>query len=539
MNARTMGNPRDPMGELYHKDKEQSVRFVSGIVVDTGDPDRLGRIKVHLDRYGDTVITGWIYQVRPFSGTAKGAWTPPQLNEQVVLCCIGDNPDNAVCLGTFYDPAHKPPVAHNKGNHRKMLISQSGSTILIDDTPGAERIEAFMKDGEMRILLDKNQGIEIANDAGDIEIESAGTLTIEGDETGAFDFKEGFVIEAGENIEYTANKGIEVLAEKNIQVKGKKINVDGSTGVQSEGKQIAMKDDQVVGNDIHIVMVPSNSGRTPVPLPHPYMGTMTDKLSPDVAIKGKPAATQGSVSTHSQGHRPTPPGRSFQRRPSNKGEVVLGTSTSLKINGKNAALMGSTVKTCADPADAPTSQIVSPGVAAMFAAKLPATKVPGRAITDLRWERNRATVGDAVLLKAQLKEQYENATVTFNIYEAGKTPGKDKPVRVLTENQKGGRAEVPWSYEPLDDDTSGGKFFATASSFGCELSRSAEIQMLDRIEVACVEGDDPAQDILECEISQPDGTTREGVIDGEGMIVIRDLVPGKSRFRFVIRDDEE
>jgi uncharacterized Zn-binding protein involved in type VI secretion len=126
------------------------------------------------------------------------------------------------------------------------------------------------------------------------------------------------------------------------------------------GQPAAKQDDQVVGTDTHIVMVPSGPSLVPTPLPHPYVGKLTGSLISSVQIEGKPAAVVGSTSQHTAGHMPTPPGTSFQKPPTNQGSVQLG-STTVSVENKPLARNGDTVMTCNDPVDAPTSRIVAIG----------------------------------------------------------------------------------------------------------------------------------------------------------------------------------
>lgn len=122
----------------------------------------------------------------------------------------------------------------------------------------------------------------------------------------------------------------------------------------------AKQDDQVVGVDTHIVLVPTAGGPVPTPLPHPFSGRLTGALSPDVKIAGKPAAVVGSTADNSPPHVPTAPGTAFTRPPANRGTVLRGSAT-VTINGKPAARAGDTVMTCNDPADMPTGTIVAAG----------------------------------------------------------------------------------------------------------------------------------------------------------------------------------
>jgi uncharacterized Zn-binding protein involved in type VI secretion len=122
----------------------------------------------------------------------------------------------------------------------------------------------------------------------------------------------------------------------------------------------AKQDDQVVGVDTHIVMVPAGPSLVPTPLPHPFSGRLTGDLSSTVTIEGKPAAVVGSTAEHTSGHVPTPPGTSFQTPPANRGSVQRGSAT-VTFDGKGAARSGDTVATCNDPSDAPVSSVVAAG----------------------------------------------------------------------------------------------------------------------------------------------------------------------------------
>ncbi len=127
------------------------------------------------------------------------------------------------------------------------------------------------------------------------------------------------------------------------------------------GQPAAKQGDQITAIDTHIVMVPAPPGPpTPTPLPHPFNGIIDGNLSPDVKIMGMPAATVGSTATNTPPHIPTPPGTMFQRPPSNRGTIQLG-STTVFMNGQQAARNGDKAMTCNDPTDLPVGTVVAVG----------------------------------------------------------------------------------------------------------------------------------------------------------------------------------
>ncbi len=125
------------------------------------------------------------------------------------------------------------------------------------------------------------------------------------------------------------------------------------------GLPAATATSQVLGVDLHIVLVPSPGGLIPVPLPHIFSGRITGGTASTVLVGGKPVATQDSIATNSPPHIAMPPGVMFQTPPSNQGTVVMG-STTVSAGGKGIARVVDLVKTCNDPSDAPVSNIIGP-----------------------------------------------------------------------------------------------------------------------------------------------------------------------------------
>jgi uncharacterized Zn-binding protein involved in type VI secretion len=125
------------------------------------------------------------------------------------------------------------------------------------------------------------------------------------------------------------------------------------------GPPAAKMGDQVLGTDIHIVMVPAVPSPVPTPLPHPYIGMITGSCSSNVKIMGMGAATLGSKATNNPPHIPLG-GGPFQKPPTNEATVMKGSS-SVFINGKPAARMGDTVLTCNDPVDMPMGTVMAVG----------------------------------------------------------------------------------------------------------------------------------------------------------------------------------
>ncbi len=125
------------------------------------------------------------------------------------------------------------------------------------------------------------------------------------------------------------------------------------------GKPAAKQGDMIQGVDTHIVLVPAPPGPpVPTPLPHVFNGMLDASLSADVKIDGKPAATVGSMASNQPPHLPTPPGTSFTVPPTNKGTILMG-STTVMINKKPAARTGDQAQTCGEPPNMSATVVVA------------------------------------------------------------------------------------------------------------------------------------------------------------------------------------
>ncbi len=124
------------------------------------------------------------------------------------------------------------------------------------------------------------------------------------------------------------------------------------------GQPAAKQGDTITALDIHIIMIPTPGGPVPTPLPHPFQGMINGDLSTNVFIGGLAAATQGSTADNLPPH--IPQGGPFQRPPTNKGQIMVGSLTVL-INGKPAARNGDPALTCNDPVDLPAGTVVAVG----------------------------------------------------------------------------------------------------------------------------------------------------------------------------------
>ena len=122
------------------------------------------------------------------------------------------------------------------------------------------------------------------------------------------------------------------------------------------GQPAAKMGDTIVAADTHLIKPPGPV--PPIPVPHPFAGTIDSGVSSNVMIQGRPAATLGSGASNLPPHIPI--GGTFINPPTNQATIVSGSAT-VRINGKPAARAGDTAITCNDPAPLPVGTVIAVG----------------------------------------------------------------------------------------------------------------------------------------------------------------------------------
>ena len=553
-------DPRDNISKILYEENRRKQNFAFGIVTDNQDPDGRGRIKVSLPMTARGYISKWIWVCHSYAGDGKGFASLPDINDQVLVAFIGGDIHQPVCVGGMYTPRHRPPIADNEDNNIK-AIKTPGAYLIMDDTPGEERLEASIKDGKIRVEID-TKGIHLTNELGPVNLKCR-KLTLSG-QASRWKTEKDVTVNADGNISVKTNSAAALSAGGDVTVKGASVDLKGSTGVTAEGKQIAKGDDPVAGVDLHDIEVPSGHGTQRVPaIPHPYIGKLSDKLSSDVNIKDKPVAVEGSVSEFSSpGHFPMPPGVKFSSNPDNKGEVTKDCIDSVQINGTPVAVLGSTVTTCSDAGQQDQCVIMAPGATVTFPIQYPgqdpeqyrrdgglpvnvsspavytaeeaAYANEPKSLTNLQWSESKVEKGTEVTLSCTTSGVKDGAGVMFSIYPEGADPEVDPPVMDLRGPHEGGRAEVKWY--PRDMRKEGAffpmKWFFTAWTLYCPKETSEITEVVQTLNIQLLAGgDNPVADAAYILI-HPDGSKTEGTTDNNGKIEERNLIPGEYKIKF-------
>lgn len=208
-------------------------------VVDTQDPDGLGRVQVSLDGFETALELPWIRQVGLYASKDFGAvFLPEKDDEVIVLQGDSDGLDQMICLGSVYNGARKPKTTDGDGkNNLKELRTRSGHALTFSDEDGKEQITLRTPDDKLLLTMQHADGVlklkasdelrldvsggKIRVDCKDATVSASNQITVEGDSKISVQSKSA-------NISVQAGQDISVKASTTVKVEAPTISLAGS-----------------------------------------------------------------------------------------------------------------------------------------------------------------------------------------------------------------------------------------------------------------------------------------------------------------------
>lgn len=209
-----------------------------GIVTQVGeDPDGEHRILVKTPAISDQKEGIWSRVAALDAGDSRGIFFMPEIDDEVVVGFLNDDPRNAIVLGMLHSSAKPAPLEASDDNFEKGIITKSELKVLFNDEEPSILIST--SEGNEILLSESEEGITI-KDQNDNKIEmSADGITIESSKDIIFKASGDIKFE-GTNIETTASGDAKVEGV-NIEFKASaEFKADGGAGAEITTGAIAV-----------------------------------------------------------------------------------------------------------------------------------------------------------------------------------------------------------------------------------------------------------------------------------------------------------
>lgn len=174
-----------------------------------GDPEGEDRIQVKIPIINDSEKGIWCRFGTMDAGKERGSSFLPEINNEVIVGFINEDPNHGVVLGMLHSSANPSPIPLSDDNHQKGIVTRSKMKLVFDDdkkiilieTPGGKKIT--MDDDKDAITIEDKHKNVITMDPDGIKIESAGK--------------------------------IEMKAKKDFNIEGMNVNIKASAQLKAEG----------------------------------------------------------------------------------------------------------------------------------------------------------------------------------------------------------------------------------------------------------------------------------------------------------------
>ena len=196
------------------------------------DPDGEHRIKVRLPLISAEEEGVWARLATLDAGNERGTFFRPEIEDEVVVGFLNDDPRYPIILGMCHSSAKPTPEEAADDNHRKGYVSREKMQFTFDDetkvivleTPAGNKISLSEEDSG--ILIEDQNGNKFTMDDNGIEMESAKDITIKATN----DVK----IE-GLNVEIKGQSGFKAEGAGTAELSGASTTVKGSATTTIQG----------------------------------------------------------------------------------------------------------------------------------------------------------------------------------------------------------------------------------------------------------------------------------------------------------------
>lgn len=188
------------------------------------DPGGAYRIKVTLPTIDEQAEGVWARLATLDAGLQRGTFFLPELEDEVVMGFINDDPRDAIILGMLHSPNRNAPFTATAENSEKGYVSREGLKVVFQEEEKAIKLqtparnELVISDEEEGFLFSDQHGNSIRMDRNGISLRSDSSITLEA--------RQGIMQRAGTTWQAEANEQGKLSSRSTLEIKGQPVNIN-------------------------------------------------------------------------------------------------------------------------------------------------------------------------------------------------------------------------------------------------------------------------------------------------------------------------
>lgn len=195
------------------------------------DPDGEDRILVQIPIINNEEQGIWARVATLDAGENRGSFFRPEIEDEVIVGFINDDPNDAVVLGMLHSSTKPAPISATDDNHEKGFVTRSEMKMIFNDdkisytleTPAGKKL-ILDEDADIIKIEDEHSNVITLNSdgitmesAGDIKIKATGDLNLEGTNIN---------VKASAQLKAEGSSGSEVSSGAVTVIKGSQVKIN-------------------------------------------------------------------------------------------------------------------------------------------------------------------------------------------------------------------------------------------------------------------------------------------------------------------------
>lgn len=203
-----------------------------GVVVSNEDPTGEHRVRIRLPMVDGADEGIWARAASLDAGDNRGFCFRPEIDDEVIVGFLDDDPRQPVILGMLHGSAKQAPLVGSDENHQKMYRSRSGMQVLFDDeksemsftTPNGNRLT--LSDDRKSIVLEDQHGnrISLADDG--IQLQGAKAVALSSGTETKVDAGTSLDVSSGTELKLSGGASAELSSSGITKVVGSMVHIN-------------------------------------------------------------------------------------------------------------------------------------------------------------------------------------------------------------------------------------------------------------------------------------------------------------------------